>query len=148
MKELKNIAVSLFKEAPNNISLLANASAFIMENFDHLNWVGFYLYDNNESLLLGPFQGRVACEIIKVGSGVCGTSFIKNKILNVPNVNDFKGHISCDVNSKSELVFPLVKNNVKIGVLDIDSFLYNRFDQNIINKIKEIVEVLLDTFKI
>ncbi len=148
MKNLSENAKNLFKNSTNNLTLLSNASAFLMAEFDHLNWVGFYLFDNDESLILGPFQGNVACEVIKVGSGVCGTAFKENKILNVSDVNNFKGHIVCDHKSKSEVVFPLVKDNYKIGVLDIDSYLFSRFDDAFINEINIVIEELLKEYQI
>lgn len=146
MNNLSSSFKELLKNSKNKLTLMANTSAFIMDNFSHLNWVGFYLFDNNETLFLGPFQGRVACEEIKVGSGVCGKAFLENKVLNVLDVNKFKGHIACDSNSKSELVFPLIKNNQKIGVLDIDSYLYNRFDETFVNNLASLVEIFLDYY--
>ncbi len=147
MENISSSFKELLKNSKSNVTLLANASAFIMDNFNYLNWVGFYLYDNDETLLLGPFQGKVACEEIKVGSGVCGTSFLKNKVLNVSDVNNFKGHIVCDNNSKSELVIPLVKGDIKIGVLDIDSYLYNRFDEKTIEILLSLVSELVNNYR-
>lgn len=138
----------LIKNTKSNLTLMANTSAFIMTNYAHLNWVGFYLYDGHETLLLGPLQGKVACEEIKVGSGVCGMAFFDNKIINVPNVNKFNGHIVCDSNSKSELVFPLIKDGVKIGVLDIDSYLFNRFDEDIIKELTSLVNAFLNYYQV
>lgn len=120
-------ANELFKESKNNISLLANASAFVKAYVKDLNWAGFYLLEDNH-LILGPFQGLPACVSIAVGSGVCGTSFEKGIPLNVPNVHLFDGHIACDSNSNSELVIPLIKNSQTFGVFDFDSPLFDRFD--------------------
>ncbi|HHT39484.1 MAG: GAF domain-containing protein [Acholeplasmatales bacterium] len=145
MEKLLKTAQSLFKEAPNNIALLANASAFIMDNFPYLNWVGFYLKSDNY-LILGPFQGKVACEKILINEGVCGKAFFNNEVIAVNDVNLFDGHISCDSNSKSELVVPLVKNNHKIGVLDLDSYLFKRFDEETINAVKAIVNALMGSY--
>ena len=146
MRELLLSAKSLFEESKNNISLLANASAFLNETIPHLNWVGFYLYDNG-TLELGPFQGKTACVSIEVGRGVCGKAFLTGKILNVTDVDLFDGHILCDHVSKSELVVPLIKDDVKIGVLDIDSPLYNRFDEALVSFMKAYVELLLSFYK-
>lgn len=132
---------SLLKDIDNNISLLANASAFLNEIILDINWVGFYLLDN-EKLHLGPFQGKVACTPIKLTAGVCGHAFTTKEITNVPNVNKFEGHIACDFNSKSELVIPLIKDGITFGVLDVDSPIYDRFDDKttkLLTKISEII---------
>lgn len=123
--ELKQLE-SLLESIQNNVSLLANASAFLNDLTDDINWLGFYLIDKNE-LILGPFQGKVACNKIAIGKGVCGTSYEKKLLLNVPNVHEFPGHIACDSRSNSELVVPLNYNNKCFGVLDIDSTSFNRF---------------------
>lgn len=106
---------------------LANASAFLNEALNNINWVGFYLMKNNE-LLLGPFQGKVACVHISVGKGVCGTAVLENKTQLVDDVHRFPGHIACDSASNSEIVIPLRCNGKVVGVLDIDSPLLGRFD--------------------
>lgn len=111
------------------ISILANTSAFINDNFKNLNWVGFYLLKDN-TLYLGPFQGRVACTTIPVGKGVCGTSILKDESIIVPDVDKFPGHIVCDSASKSEIVIPIKVNNKQYGVLDIDSPTKDRFSFN------------------
>ncbi|PKK86921.1 MAG: histidine kinase, partial [Tenericutes bacterium HGW-Tenericutes-8] len=121
---------SLLEGSKNNLSLLSNASAFLKAYIPDLNWAGFYLYEQ-EMLILGPFQGLPACVEIEVGKGVCGTSFKLNKVLNVKDVHQFDGHIACDSNSNSELVVPLFKNGTPIGVLDTDSPLFDRFDQDL-----------------
>ena len=109
------------------IANAANVSAFLYENIPNLNWVGFYFLKGDE-LVLGPFQGKIACTRIKLGRGVCGTAFLEKKILNVPDVHLFEGHIACDSASRSELVVPLYKGSLGIGVLDVDSPILNRFD--------------------
>ncbi len=115
-------------EGENNlIANLANLSAAIMETFKFL-WVGFYLVDKNE-LVLGPFQGPVACARIAKGKGVCGSAWEQQKTFIVPNVDAFPGHIACSSLSKSEIVLPLKKDGEIIGVLDIDSFELNTFDE-------------------
>lgn len=146
MKELLLSAKALFEESKTNISLLSNASAYLNETVDHLNWVGFYLLEDN-TLELGPFQGKPACVSIPIGKGVCGKAFLNAEVLNVNDVDQFDGHIACDSASKSELVVPLIKEGVKIGVLDIDSPLYNRFDDDLVSYIKEIVKLILSFYR-
>jgi GAF domain-containing protein len=121
---------SLLKGEFNPIANMANYSSFIYSAIDNLNWVGFYLLDENE-LILGPFAGKTACVRIDVGKGVCGSAIAKNRIINVADVHSFPGHIACDVNSKSELVIPINKNGLKYGVLDIDSPLIDRFHEEL-----------------
>ena len=120
---------SLAEDEPNYIPVLSNASALINENLDDLNWAGFYLMDNG-SLLLGPFQGKVACIRIALGKGVCGTAAQNDETLLVPNVHDFPGHIACDSASNSEIVIPIHKDGKVVGVLDIDSPSLNRFSES------------------
>lgn len=117
---------SLCKAKQDNLSMLANASAFLNDYLKDINWVGFYLY-KNKKLILGPFQGKVACTTIDIGKGVCGTSFEKKMLLNVKDVHKFVGHIACDSSTNSEIVIPLIYNNNRYGVLDIDSKLFERF---------------------
>ena len=102
---------------------------------DDINWAGFYLYENNQ-LVLGPFQGEVACTLIPLGKGVCGTSALKRETIIVDDVNKFDGHIACSTLSKSEIVVPIIKNNNLVGVIDIDSPIYSRFS----NKEKDFLE--------
>lgn len=109
------------------IANLANASAVLYEFMKDINWVGFYLIKNNE-LVVGPFQGKVACSRIPLSKGVCGKAVTTRSIQNVADVTAFVGHIACDSASRSELVVPLIKNGAVIGVLDIDSPLEARFD--------------------
>jgi GAF domain-containing protein len=106
---------------------LAQSSALFMQLLPDLNWAGFYLLKGGE-LVLGPFQGKVACVRIKVGSGVCGTAAAKRATLVVPNVHEFSGHIACDSASNSEIVVPLLLRGELLGVLDLDSPKLNRFD--------------------
>lgn len=127
----------------NIVTNLANMSAIIMENISDLNWVGFYLYDG-EKLYLGPFQGKAAVTIIDMGKGVCGTSASKREILIVDDVHKFPGHIPCDCDSNSEIVLPIVKNGELFGVLDIDSPIQNRFDENTAKDLEKLVKLLVD----
>ena len=131
----------------DSLAALCNTSALLNQSLVDINWVGFYLYKNNQ-LVLGPFQGKVACTRIPVGKGVCGTSFENKLLLNIDNVHEFPGHIVCDTDSKSELVVPLIAKNKAIGVLDIDSPSYKRFsldDEETMSEIaKMIAEKLVD----
>jgi GAF domain-containing protein len=108
------------------IANLANIAAALKEQFIWL-WVGFYLVKNDE-LVLGPFQGPVACTRIKKGRGVCGTSWAQGKTLIVPDVEKFPGHIACSSASRSEIVVPLIHKNEVVAVLDVDSKRLNEFD--------------------
>lgn len=111
------------------IACAANFSSLLFNSMQRVNWVGFYFL-KNEALLLGPFQGQVACTKIPLAQGVCGTAFSENKTLRIADVNAFKGHIACDTASASEIVIPLNINGKTIGVLDIDSPELDRFDEN------------------
>lgn len=111
----------------DEIANLANFVAALKETFGFF-WVGFYLVKENE-LVLGPFQGPIACTRIKKGKGVCGTSWEQGKAILVPDVDQFPGHIACSSLSKSEIVIPLIKNQKVIGVLDVDSDQLNDFDE-------------------
>ncbi|WP_368503540.1 GAF domain-containing protein [Alkalihalophilus sp. As8PL] len=108
------------------IANLSNACALLNQFLEDVNWVGFYLYKEDE-LVLGPFQGLPACVRIPVGRGVCGTAAEKVQTMRVEDVQAFPGHIACDAASRSEIVIPLKKNGELIGVLDIDSPSLNRF---------------------
>ncbi|MCX8056206.1 MAG: GAF domain-containing protein [Ignavibacteria bacterium] len=127
-KALIPITKSLVEEEEEWISLLSNFTALLKQSFETFSWVGFYLLKNGK-LILGPFQGKVACSFIDIGKGVCGTSAEKRKTIIVEDVNKFPGHIACDENSKSEIVVPLFIDEVLIGVLDIDSYNYSNFDE-------------------
>ncbi|WDV45577.1 GAF domain-containing protein [Clostridiaceae bacterium M8S5] len=120
---------------------LSNAAALLGVLLDDINWAGFYLYKKDE-LILGPFQGKPACTHIKLGKGVCGTSAIKKETIIVKNVHEFEGHIACDSASKSEIVVPIVKDDKLIGVLDIDSPIYNRFEEKDREYLEKFVAIL------
>ncbi len=122
---------------PDLVANLANIAAALKEQFGWL-WVGFYLVKNDE-LVLGPFQGPVACTRIKKGRGVCGTSWEKAITLLVPDVEKFPGHIACSSLSKSEIVVPLIRDNKVMGVLDVDSKDLNEFDETDQRWLEEIV---------
>ena len=136
---------SLIKEEVNLIANLSNICAAIKESMGFL-WVGFYIVNKNE-LILGPFQGAVACTRIKKGEGVCGNAWKKNSTIIVDNVNEFKGHIACSHLSKSEIVIPIRKQNKVYGVLDIDHDRYKTFnliDKKYLKKIVNNIEKKLD----
>ena len=137
MKQLQ----SLIEDEQNLIAILSNTSALLNDNLDQINWVGFYLIDNDE-LILGPFQGHPACVHIAIGKGVCGTAVAENQTQLVKDVHAFPGHIACDANSKSEIVIPIHVNNDIIGVLDIDAPIKDRFTIEDQQGLENIVQVL------
>lgn len=127
---------------------LANFSAFLFEKIPDINWVGFYLSDGKK-LRLGPFCGKPACMEIFFGKGVCGQAYSQAKSLIVDDVDHFPGHIRCDVNSKSELVIPLIISNEIVGVLDLDSPKVARFnhdDQVFLEKAVQILVQKISTY--
>ena len=119
------------------VSDLANLSALIFEYLNDISWCGFYLLDGNE-LYLGPFQGKAACTRIKIGKGVCGTAYQKEKTIIVDDVNTFPGHIACDSASRSEIVVPIEG----FGVLDIDSTSFSRFGEREKALLEEVMRLL------
>ena len=133
---------TLVKDEKNIIANLANVSAFLNEILPDINWVGFYLLENNE-LVLGPFQGKVACIRIPMGRGVCGTAAYQKTTLCVDDVHQFQGHIACDSNSRSEIVIPIIKDHEVIGVLDVDSPSYHRFSQKDQIFLEEVVKLIV-----
>ncbi len=136
-KQIKN----LLNKNDNIITNLANLTAALKQSFEKISWVGFYLFDG-EKLYLGPFQGKVACTEIKIGSGVCGTSAANRETIIVPDVDKFPGHIACDVDSRSEIVVPILKDNLLYGVLDLDSTDYNSFNEIDKKYLEEIINFL------
>jgi GAF domain-containing protein len=125
---------------PDLIANLANISGALKEQFNWL-WVGFYLVKNNE-LVLGPFQGPVACTRIQLGRGVCGTSWKEKKTLIVPDVEKFPGHIACSSLSRSEIVIPFFRKDEVVGVLDVDSEELDQFDETDRLALEEIVKLI------
>jgi GAF domain-containing protein len=126
--DLINNLQTLFPDSDFIISVLSNFTAVLKQSFGKISWVGFY-FINHDYLHLGPFQGKIACTQIKIGSGVCGTSAQEKKTVIVENVHKFPGHIACDSDSKSEIVVPIVYDNFLLGVLDIDSYRYSAFGE-------------------
>lgn len=123
-KQIKALA----DDEPNFIPVFSNASALLYDNMEDLNWAGFYIM-NKGSLMLGPFQGKVACIRIEVGKGVCGTAVAEDATQLVKDVHQFPGHIACDSASNSEIVVPIHKDGQVVAVLDIDSPSLSRFDE-------------------
>jgi len=133
---------SLLSDSDELITNLANCTAALKQSFDKISWVGFYLF-NGKELYLGPFQGKVACTIIKIGKGVCGTAAESRETIIVPDVNKFPGHIFCDPDSKSEIVVPLIKKDGTLfGILDLDSYQYNSFNETDKKYLEEICKFL------
>jgi L-methionine (R)-S-oxide reductase len=128
----------------NQIANLSNTSALLNQFLDRINWVGFYLMDENNELVLGPFQGLPACVRIPLGKGVCGTSAQKMETIRVADVHQFPGHIACDAASNSEIVIPLIKDGKLLGVLDIDSPEKNRFDELDQQQLEELTAILVN----
>ncbi len=119
---------ALFAGEANGLANAANMSALLYQAMPGLNWAGFYFLQNGE-LVLGPFQGKVACVRIAMGRGVCGTAAHTRQTLVVKDVHEFPGHIACDEASQSEIVVPLIKDGRLLGVLDLDSPHLGRFDE-------------------
>lgn len=131
----------LLEDENNTVAKLSNTTAFINEILEDINWVGFYFKEENE-LVLGPFQGKVACFRIDLDKGVCGNAFSSKSTIVVDNVHEFAGHIACDHDSQSEIVIPIFRNNEVIGVLDIDSPSTKRFDINDRDLLEAIVKII------
>ena len=124
---------------------LANASALLGQALKNINWVGFYILENDH-LILSSFQGKPACVKIKTGNGVCGTAVAKDETILVKNVHEFPGHIACDSASNSEIVIPIHANGKIYGVLDIDSPSFERFDEEDKNGLESFVKQLESIF--
>ncbi|WP_268797280.1 GAF domain-containing protein [Pseudomonas huanghezhanensis] len=133
---------SLLADEHDFIANAAQFSAFLFSQLDDLNWAGFYL-NRNEELVLGPFQGQIACVRIPFGKGVCGAAALSRSTQRVEDVHAFPGHIACDSASNSELVVPLVKDGKLIGVLDLDSPSVGRFSEHDQAGIEQLVAIFL-----
>lgn len=132
---------ALIEGEQDTIANLANVSALLNQVLECINWVGFYLIKENE-LVLGPFQGKVACVRIKIGRGVCGTAVLEDKTQVVKDVHAFPGHIACDSASNSEVVIPMHAEGKIVGVLDIDSPIKERFDEVDAYYLEKVVNIL------
>ena len=126
----------------DRIANAANLSALLYMNLPQVSWAGFY-FKRGETLILGPFQGKPACVSIPMGKGVCGTAAATRQTQRIPDVDAFPGHVVCDVDSRSELVIPLVKEGQVIGVLDLDSPVLDRFSEEDQVALEEIANVYL-----
>ena len=134
---------SLLEGERDFIANAANVSSLLYHALPDLNWAGFYLLKKGE-LVLGPFQGKPACVRIAMGKGVCGTAAQERQTILVDNVHDFPGHIACDSESNSEIVLPLVKDGELLGVLDLDSPVLGRFDEQDARGLNELAAIFLD----
>ncbi|MBR3374829.1 MAG: GAF domain-containing protein [Firmicutes bacterium] len=125
---IKSQMEALSEDAPDFIPVMANVSALLFSEMPEVNWAGFYLVKEDD-LILGPFQGKVACVRIARGKGVCGTAWDTDSVQLVPDVHAFPGHIACDSASRSEIVVPIHSNGEVKAVLDIDSPVTGRFTE-------------------
>ena len=142
--ELKAQLSGLYLGERDGLANAANLSALLYHTLPDLNWAGVYLQRAGE-LVLGPFQGKVACVRIPLGQGVCGTAAQRRETLVVPDVHAFPGHIACDAASRSEIVLPLLQNGRLWGVLDLDSPIPDRFDQDDVAGLEALVDVFLQS---
>ena len=141
--QLNQMLKGLIEDETDRIANLSNASSLLNVFLEDINWVGFYLYEEEtDELVLGPFQGLPACVRIQNGKGVCGLAFRGNDIFIVDDVTQFPGHIACDANSRSEIVVPIYRDGTTIGVLDIDSPIFDRFTEEDRKGLSDFVEVL------
>lgn len=141
-RQLHEQLSALFVGERDGLANTANMSALIYETLPDLNWAGFYFLQGRE-LVLGPFQGKVACVRIALGQGVCGTAAERTEAVVVADVHAFPGHIACDAASRSEIVVPLIQNGRLLGVLDLDSPLLARFDHDDLAGLTAAVDLLL-----
>jgi putative methionine-R-sulfoxide reductase with GAF domain len=131
----------------SNLSNLSSLLYFALNDIGRrVNWVGFYIY-NGTQLVLGPFQGRLACTQIRIGKGVCGTAAEQQKTILVQNVHEFKGHIACDSETESEIVVPIVLDGELFGVLDLDALNVSEFDEEDQQGLEAIVETIIKNIK-
>jgi len=141
--QLQSQLRSLFEGEHDFIANAANLSSLIYHSLPDLNWAGFYLTKGDE-LVLGPFQGKPACVRIPIGQGVCGTAAEQRQTILVDNVHDFPGHIACDSASNSEVVVPLIKHERLLGVLDLDSPSFARFDDDDARGLNQMAEIFIE----
>jgi L-methionine (R)-S-oxide reductase len=142
-QQLNTQLAELFANETNGLANAANLCSVLYHGLPDLNWVGFYFLQGDE-LVLGPFQGKVACVRIALGRGVCGTAAQRRETLVVPDVHEFPGHIACDAASRSEIVVPLLQNGRLLGVLDVDSPELARFDREDRDGLNAICSLLLE----
>ncbi len=142
-KELLQQTSGLLHDERDMIANMANIASLLFHSMSEINWAGFYLWKNGE-LVLGPFHGKPACVRIALGRGVCGTAAERRETVVVEDVHAFPGHIACDAASRSEIVVPLVKNGKLVGVLDIDSPIESRFNNDDKQALERLVAALLN----
>ena len=141
-------ATALMADEANLTTNLANLSALYKEYLPNTNWVGFYLVDNvKNNLVLGPFQGKVACTRIPFNKGVCGHCYTTKEVTYVADVHTFPGHIACDSATNSELVIPIIKNDKVVALLDIDSEQFDRFSPAEVAAFSEASEKIFENIK-
>lgn len=133
---------SLLEGERHPIANLANASALLKQGLERVVFAGFYLFEEDQ-LILGPFQGNVSCVRIEIGKGVCGTAAAERKTIIVEDVHQFPGHIACDAASNAEIVVPLIKEGVLLGVLDLDSDQFAAYDSIDQQYLEEFVQILV-----
>ena len=139
-------AKALIEAEPDLIASLSNITALIKDFYkDACSWAGFYLM-KDDHLVLGPFQGKVACTRIQIGKGVCGTAVKTGQTQIVPNVHEFEGHIACDSGSNSEIVINIFKNEKCVGVLDLDSYQFETFTKEDAAMLEALCELVSDLF--
>ena len=132
----------------NLITNLSNLSALYKEYLPNTNWVGFYIVDKEENnLVLGPFQGKVACARIPFNKGVCGHCYTTKEAIYVKDVHQFPGHIACDSATNSELVIPIIQNNEVVALLDIDSIEFDRFSPEEVLAFNEVTKQIFENIK-
>jgi len=144
-QQLNPQILALIEGETSLVANLANVAAALRQTFGFF-WVGFYLVDGDE-LVLGPFQGEIACTRIGFGKGVCGTAWKEKQTIIVPNVNEFPGHIACSSASQSEVVIPIITNNKVVAVLDVDSHILNDFNEDDQVGLEKIATLLTPFFK-
>jgi GAF domain-containing protein len=139
---LKKQLEELLKDKPNAVAAMATVVAVLHHKMGHFFWTGFYLLDKGE-LIVGPYQGSLACIRLKKETGVCWAGVIRRETIVVPDVHAFPGHIACDSRSRSEIVVPLFSQNGEVvGVLDVDSKEYGSFDEQDAGGLRQIVDLI------
>jgi GAF domain-containing protein len=143
-KRLNQQAEGLLSVSSDRVSNAANLSALLFQEMADVSWVGFY-FAHGDQLLVGPFQGKPACVRIAIGDGVCGAAAASGRTIRVADVDKFDGHIACDADARSEIVVPLFKNGILIGVLDVDSTQFDRFSEQDEKGLNAIAQVYLSS---
>lgn len=141
-EQLLSQASALVSGQKDPVANAANISSLLFYGLDEVNWVGFYFVKGG-NLIVGPFQGRPACVSIPIGKGVCGTAAATRRIQRIADVHAFEGHIACDTASRSEIVLPLLSSGELIGVLDLDSPVKDRFDEEDERFLQQVAEIYL-----